>query len=91
MITSRMLQNLSADDFNLLYRESIIKQETENIIGIILCEQFYNNKNIIKHDMSKISNLYHTPIVENLKKRFLVSSIYLIEKYLFVDWSLSAE
>ena len=30
MITSRMLQNLSA-----------VKQETENIIGIILCEQFY--------------------------------------------------
>jgi len=90
MITSHMLQTLTLEEFCHFYRESIICQETELIIGKVVCEQFNNNQRILKYSLAHVSALYHVPIMDNLKTRLQVSSIYLDDKYLFIDWSLVA-
>ena len=88
MITSHMLQTLTVGEFCHFYRESVICQETELIIGKVVCEQFNNNLQNLKYSLAHISVLYHTPIMENLKTRLQVSSIYLDNNYLYLDWSL---
>ena len=89
MITSQQLQNLSVEEFSSLYRESIIQQYTELIIGKVLCEQMFNKKHLLVYEMSKVPVSFHTPILENLKTRLTVSSIYMITTFLYVDWSLN--
>lgn len=88
MITSQQLQSLSVEEFASLYRESIIQQYTELIIGKVLCEQMFNKKPLLVYEMSKVPVSFHTPILESLKTRFAVSSIYMIKTFLYVDWSV---
>jgi hypothetical protein len=45
---------------------------------------------MLVYDVEHIAEIYHIPIVENLKTRFAVSSIYLDNKKLYIDWSLPA-
>jgi len=88
MITSQQLQNLSVEEFASLYRESIIQQYTELIIGKALCEQMFNKKPLLVYEMSNVPYSFHTPILESLKTRLAVSSIYMIKTFLYVDWSV---
>ena len=90
MITSQTLQNLTIEEFCHFFRASVIGQETELIIGKVVYEEFYNKKHMLIYDMSHISDVYHMPIVENLKTRLSVSSIYMNRTRLYIDWSLAA-
>jgi hypothetical protein len=90
MITSIKLQSLTTEEFCDFYRESVIQKVTEDIIEQVLYEQYYNKKQILKYNMGNIAVSYHIPIMNNLKTRFSVSSIYLINDELYIDWSLSA-
>ena len=77
-------------EFSFLYTRSIINKHTEKIIGRILEEQIFNKQLMLVYDVEHIAEIYHIPIVENLKTRFAVSSIYLDNKKLYIDWSLPA-
>ena len=88
MITSEQLQNLSNEGFMELYTDSIIKKETESIIQAILYEQFNYKKHILVYDINDISSPYLEKIIENLKDRLSVSSIYISHSRLYIDWSL---
>ena len=90
MITSHMLQTLTLEEFCHFYRESVICQQTELIIGRVVYEQFKNNQRILKYSLEHISVNYHIPIMESLKTRLHVSSIYIDNNHLYVDWSLDA-
>lgn len=88
MISSQQIQNLSVGEFAFLYTQCIINQETEKIIGKVLEEQYVMNNKILLHNLDTISELYHIPIRDAIKKRLLVSSIYIKDKILYIDWSL---
>lgn len=88
MITSQQIQNLSIEDFSILYSQCIINQETEKIIGKMLEEQCLMKNKILLYNLSHLSELYHIPIHENIQKRLHVSSTYIQNKTLFIDWSL---
>ena len=88
MITSQQIQNLTLEDYSFLHDQSIIYQETEKIIGRVLEEQFLMKNKILLYTLHNISELYHIPIRENIKMRLLVSSIYIQNKILYIDWSL---
>ena len=88
MITSRQIQNLSVSDFSFLYSQCIININVEHIFGKILEEQIMNNKRVLLYDLSEISELYYSPVIEELEKRVSVSSIYVRKNILYIDWSL---
>lgn len=88
MITSQQIQNLTLEDYCFLHDQSMIYQETEKIIGRVLEEQFLMKKNILLYTLHCISESYHIPILQSIKKRLLVSSIYIQNKILYIDWSL---
>ena len=88
MITSKQIQNLSVADFSFLYSQCVINQETEKILGKVFEEQYLMKYRILRYNLNNISELYHVPILEKLKTRLLVSSIYIQNKYLYIDWSL---
>jgi len=88
MITSKQIQNLSLEDFSFLYSQCIINQETEKIIGKVLEEQIFFKNKILLYNLNDISELYHISIQENIKTKLLVSSIYIQNKILYIDWSL---
>ena len=88
MITSQQIQNLSLEDYSFLQTQCILNQETEKIIGKVFEEQFLMKNKILLYTLHNISESYHIPILENIKKRLLVSSIYIQNKILYIDWSL---
>ncbi len=88
MITSQQIQNLNLEDFSILYSQCRINQETENIIGKLFEEQYMTKNKIFLYNLSNVSEIYHIPIRENIEKRLCVSSIYINNKILYIDWSL---
>jgi len=88
MITSEQLQNLSVDEFMTLYTDSIIKKKTESIIQSVLYEQFNYKKSMLTYEINDNSSPYLEKIIENLKSRLSISSIYITDSRLFIDWSL---
>jgi len=88
MITSKQIQNLSVEEFSFLHSQCIINQEIEKIIGKVFEEQFLIKNKILLYNLNNVSELYHIPILENIKKRLLLSSIYIQNKTLYIDWSL---
>jgi hypothetical protein len=88
MITSQQIQNLNLEDFSILYSQCRINQETENIIGKLFEEQYMTKNKILLYNLSNVSEIYHIPIRENIEKRLCVSSIYINNKILYIDWSL---
>jgi hypothetical protein len=88
MATSQQLQNLTVEEFCFLYSQSIINEETEKIIKKVLEEQIVNKNKILLYNLNHISEIYHIPVLENIKKKLIVSSIYIQRKVLYVDWSL---
>jgi len=79
---------MNIDDFLLLYGQCIINQETEIILGKVFEEQYIKKNKILVYNLSNIPELQHEPIKENLNKKLLVSSIYIQNKLLYIDWSL---
>ena len=88
MLTSYEIQNLNAAEYASLCFNAVIQQHTENIIIGILETQFRKGDRIFVYDASELSSSYYKPIVENLRKRLAVSSIYIDNKRIYVDWSL---
>ena len=88
MITSQQLQDLTIAEFSFLYAQCKINQETELILGKVFEEQYINKKNILLHDIYNIPEIYHIAILESLKNKLLVSSIYIKNTTLYIDWSL---
>jgi hypothetical protein len=88
MITSQQLQNLTVDDFCFLYSQCIINEETEKVFKKVLEEQIVNKNKILVYYLSNISEIYHIPLLENIKKKLAVSSIYIQHRVLYIDWSL---
>ena len=88
MITSRQISNLSIEDFCFLYSQCKINQETETILGKVFEEQYINKQQILLYDLTSISEYYHIPIRENLKTKLRVSSIYIQNNILYIDWSI---
>ena len=91
MITSQQIQNVTISEFSLLYTQCRINQETELIIGKVYEEQFMKNNKILLYDIRSIPEVYHIPILESLKKKLLVSSMYIGNNTLYIDWSLPAK
>lgn len=88
MITSQQIQNLTVEEFCFLYSQSIINEETEKIIKKVLEEQIVNKNNILVYYLSNISEIYHIPLLENIKKKLAISSVYIQHRVLYIDWSL---
>ena len=88
MITSEKIQNLSADDFYVLYSRAKINSEVETVMSLIYIEQHTNGNKIMAHDVNHLSDLYQKMLLEELGKRLSVSSMYVQSNKLFVDWSL---
>lgn len=88
MITSEQIQNLSIDDFTFLYSQCVINREIELIIGKVFEEQYIRKNKMLMHDLRTISELYHLPIRDNIKLRMQVSSVYIQNETLYIDWSL---
>ena len=88
MLSSQQIQNLSLEDFSILYSQSRINQEAEKILRKLLEEQCLMKNKILLYNLSHISQIYHIPILENMKKKLVVSSIYIQNKILYIDWSL---
>jgi len=92
MITSEQIQNLTLDEFSRLYDQCIINEETEKIIRRVIEEQFLYGRayksQILLYNLQNISEVYHIPIRENIKTKLCVSSIYIQNKILYIDWSL---
>ena len=88
MITSRQLQNMTAEYFSLLCNQCVINQETEIILGKVFQEQYFKKNNILVYNLTNIPEIYHIPIKENLNTKLLVSSIYIQNNLLYIDWSL---
>ena len=88
MINSNQLQNLKVIDFSIMYSECYISSLVENIVCGVLETAFANKDKIFTFDLSKIHSSYYELLVEKLKTRFKVSSIYTAHTTLFIDWSL---
>ena len=68
MIRSQQLQNLTVEEFCFLYSQSIINEETEKVFKKVLEEQIVNKNKILVYYLSNISEIYHIPLLENIKK-----------------------
>jgi len=88
MICSNTLQTLEASSFSVMYAESYISSQVEHIICLLLETAFINKDRILTFDLSTVSSLYHQRILEKLKTRLSVSSVYIDYGKLFIDWSL---
>ena len=88
MISSNILSTLESSSFSALYAESYISSQVEHIICLLLEYAFINKDKIFTFDLSSVSSLYHQRILEKLKTRLRISSVYTDYGKLFIDWSL---
>lgn len=84
-ITSSDLQDLNTSSFAFLYNQSKLNLEVEKIIQLVLEEQYLRNSRILVYPLDYLP--YQNDLIERLKTRLTVSSIYLINCSLYVDWS----
>lgn len=87
-LTSQQIQRMDLAEFSLLYAQTRISCEVERIIGLILEEQYINKNKILSYYLEEISELYYKPLIDALKLRLSVSSIYIQGRLLYIDWSL---
>ena len=88
MIHSTQLQNLELPDFSVLYEESYIASHVEQIICLVLEKAFIEKSKILRFEIRNISACHHKTLVEKLRTRLRVSSIYIANNKLYVDWSI---
>ncbi len=86
-LTSKTLQNLKIHEFSFLYWQSFINEEVEKIVQLVLKEAYIKAEKILIYEIN-FPKEYSTYIIEALKKRLQVSSIYIQCESLYIDWSL---
>jgi hypothetical protein len=86
-LSSKKLQNLKLHEFCFLHWQSYINEEVEKIIQLILKEAYIKGGKILKYEIEFPAE-YNIYIIEALKKRLQVSSIYIQRRSLYIDWSL---
>ena len=86
-LTSKKLKDLKIHEFSFLYWQSYINEQVEKIIQSVLKEAFIKNNKILSYTI-EFPPEYTTDIIEALKKRLQVSSIYIQHGSLYIDWSL---
>lgn len=83
---------MTLEEFAIRYAQTRINVEAETIVGLVLQEQYIKNRNILVYHLDGLPELYHVQLVEALRKRLSVSSMYLDRSRpvvsLIVDWSL---
>jgi hypothetical protein len=92
MLSSAEIRGMTLEEFAIRYAQTRINVEAETITGLVLQEQYIKNRNILVYYLDGLPELYHVQLVEALRKRLSVSSIYLDHSRtvvaLIVDWSL---
>jgi hypothetical protein len=85
-ITSKDLIEMDTRKFAFLYNQSRLNLDLERVVLSVLEEQYLRKNRILVY---KLENpLYGEALVEGLKTRLSVSSIYIAKDNLYVDWSL---
>jgi hypothetical protein len=87
MITRHQLIYLDSPDFSSLYEEAYISSHVEQIICLVLEKAFIDKDTILKFDVSSISQTHHKTLLDKLRTRLKVSSMYITHKFLYIDWS----
>lgn len=72
--------------FSLLYAHSTINIEAEKVVAMILEENYMRNTKILSYPIS-LDHIYHYSLVESVKAKIHVSSIYIKDGALIVEWS----
>jgi len=92
MLSSAEIRGMTLEEFTIRYTQTRINVEAETIVGLVLQEQYIKNRNMLVYPLDGIPELYHLHLVEALRKRLSVSSMYLDRSRtvvaLIVDWSL---
>ncbi len=88
MLNSKRLQNLESSEFSVMYAESYISSHVEQIICLVLEKSFIERSKILSFDLTTISSVHHRVLLEKLKMRLKVSSIYINHNKLIIDWSI---
>jgi len=88
MIHSNQLHNLELPDFSVLYEESYIASHVEQIICLVLEKAYVEKSKILRFDIRDISDCHHKRLLDKLRTRLRVSSIYITNDKLYVDWSV---
>jgi len=88
MIFSKQLQNLESSEFAILYEESYIISLVQEILCLVLEEAFIKKSKILVYNLEDVPKPLRLRILEALKEKFKVSSIYIDYNKLFIDWSL---
>ena len=86
-LTSKRLKDLEFHEFSFLYWQSYVNEQIEKIVQLVLKESFIKGEKILMYEID-FPKEYNSYIIESLKKRLQVSSIYIQHGYLYVDWSL---
>ena len=86
MITSQHLDGMDLPTFSLLYAHSIINIEAEKVVAMILEENYMRNNKILRYPIT-LDQVYHYSLVESVKLKIHVSSVYIKDGALIVDWS----
>ena len=86
-LTSKKLKGLKLHEFSFLYWQSYVNEEVEKIVQLVLKEAYIKAEKILMYEID-FPREYNAYIIENLKKRLQVSSIYIQHGYLYIDWSL---
>ena len=88
MFFSNQLQHLESSEFSILYEQSYIISLVQEIICLVLEEAFIKKSKILVYKLQDVPETLHIKLLESLKEKFKISSIYIDDKDLFLDWSL---
>lgn len=86
MITAEHLRDMDLATFSLIYAHSIITIEAEKVVASILEENYMRNSKILRYPIS-LDAIYHFSLIEAVKLKIQVKSIYLNDGTLVIDWS----
>jgi hypothetical protein len=86
MITAEHLKDMDLATFSLIYAHSIITIEAEKVVASILEENYMRNSKILRYPIS-LDPIYHFSLIEAVKLKIQLTSIYLKDGTLVIDWS----
>jgi hypothetical protein len=85
-ITSKQLIEMDTGRFAFLYNQTRINLDVERIVLSVLEEQHLRRNRILVYRLENPH--YNRDLIERLKTRLTVSSIYVKGDDLYIDWSL---
>jgi hypothetical protein len=85
-ITSKQLIEMDTGRFAFLYNQARLNLDVERIVLSVLEEQYLRRNRILVYKMENPQ--YNRDLIERLKTRLTVSSIYVKDDDLYIDWSL---